>query len=154
MGCPESQLRPKVSFCFLLREFPLKQTQNRSIAFLSPFCRSRRFFNPWGFLLYRCKALNALWQSLYRAARRIAGSSPCNSSRFPNYSKRWTLLRRLHQQSIDKFFKYTWFISPDKILKVVVFPAPFTPNKAKHSPCGILKEILSTATLNPSVFFL
>jgi len=36
-------------------------------------------------------------------------------------------------------------------LNVVVFPAPLTPSKAKHSPYGILNETLSTATLNPPV---
>jgi hypothetical protein len=37
-------------------------------------------------------------------------------------------------------------ISPESILKVVVFPAPFTPNSVKTSPCFIPNETLSTAT--------
>lgn len=36
-------------------------------------------------------------------------------------------------------------ISPVKLLKVVVFPAPFTPSKAKHSPNSSPKEVFSTA---------
>jgi len=39
------------------------------------------------------------------------------------------------------------FISPVNILKVVVFPAPFIPNNAKHYPSGIENEISFTATL-------
>jgi len=35
--------------------------------------------------------------------------------------------------------------SPVKLLKVVVFPAPLTPSKAKHSPYSSPKERLSTA---------
>ena len=36
-------------------------------------------------------------------------------------------------------------MSPVNILKVVVFPAPFTPSRPKHWPSGTLKESLSTA---------
>ena len=36
-------------------------------------------------------------------------------------------------------------ISPVKILKVVVFPAPFTPSSPKHSPRAISILILLTA---------
>lgn len=38
-------------------------------------------------------------------------------------------------------------ISPERILKVVVLPAPFTPNNVKHSPFCIPNETKSTATL-------
>jgi len=38
--------------------------------------------------------------------------------------------------------------SPVNILNVVVLPAPFTPNSAKHSPLAIVNEISSTATVN------
>jgi hypothetical protein len=38
-------------------------------------------------------------------------------------------------------------ISPEIILKVVVFPAPFIPNNVKHSPFLIPKLTKSTASL-------
>lgn len=37
--------------------------------------------------------------------------------------------------------------SPASILKVVVFPAPLTPNNPKTSPFSTVKDSLSTATL-------
>ena len=43
------------------------------------------------------------------------------------------------------------FKSPVNILKVVVFPAPFTPNNPKHSPCGTPKHRRSTARWRPSL---
>lgn len=36
-------------------------------------------------------------------------------------------------------------ISSVRLLNVVVFPAPFTPNKAKHSPKSKPNEVFSTA---------
>ena len=38
-------------------------------------------------------------------------------------------------------------ISPERTLKVVVLPAPFTPSNAKHSPFFMPKDTLSMATL-------
>jgi hypothetical protein len=38
-------------------------------------------------------------------------------------------------------------ISFVKDLNVVLFPAPFTPNKAKHSPNSTQKDVFSTAKI-------
>lgn len=44
-------------------------------------------------------------------------------------------------------------ISPVNILKVVVFPAPLTPRKPKHSPAETWKLMLRTATNFRENFF-
>lgn len=43
--------------------------------------------------------------------------------------------------------------SPVSILNVVVFPAPFTPNKPKHSPELTANLIPLTAAKRPKFFF-
>lgn len=40
-------------------------------------------------------------------------------------------------------------MSPVNILNVVVLPAPFTPNKPKHSPDGMVRWIPRTASFLP-----
>lgn len=40
--------------------------------------------------------------------------------------------------------------SPVNILKVVVFPAPLTPSRPKHSPAGMIKFTPFTASFLPS----
>mmetsp|Transcript_57489 Transcript_57489/g.95079 ORF Transcript_57489/g.95079 Transcript_57489/m.95079 type:complete len:215 (+) Transcript_57489:674-1318(+) len=40
-------------------------------------------------------------------------------------------------------------VAPVSIENVVLFPAPFTPRKPKHSPCSILRQRSRTATLPP-----
>jgi hypothetical protein len=46
------------------------------------------------------------------------------------------------------------YISPVRHLKHVDFPAPETPNKAKHSPKSRPKETSLTATLLPKFFLI
>jgi len=46
------------------------------------------------------------------------------------------------------------YISPVRHLKHVDFPAPETPNKAKHSPKSRPKETSLTATLFPKFFLI
>jgi hypothetical protein len=46
------------------------------------------------------------------------------------------------------------YISPVRHLKQVDFPAPETPNNAKHSPNSRPKETSLTAALFPKYFFI
>jgi hypothetical protein len=52
-----------------------------------------------------------------------------------------------------KSYPLLGFCSPVKHLKVVVFPAPVTPSKAKHSPYSSPKLTFSTAGLPPKCLF-